>query len=213
MSGLWVATVLVTAFTVRRAPHPRMGGFEQQSFSAGGSRVSVLVSGSSSVAESLPDAWRKSAAEGQSSGVIYVLSSDKIEIVAEGEEKQLKSLVSLAQLAADEGGATCREAWQLPVGGYDPRYPSVELTPVMEAKVTITGKSGTLDYYKRNLQVEAVFNRGLELSSRRPKPDTLVVVIRGDSSRIKSFVRWCYAGPPLVKADTVSVAWVPVKKA
>ena len=87
--------------------------------------------------------------------------------------------------------------------------------------------------------MEAVFNRGLTLKKARPQPDRLEVrrqrdpnpnpkpnpnphpspnpnpnpievTSQGRVKKLKSFLRWCYTGPPLARADSVSVAWEEV---
>ena len=80
----------------------------------------------------------------------------------------------------------------------------------MKASITLTGKEFTLDYYTRHLQVEAVYNRGVTLTKSRQSPTELRVDVQGDSSRIKSFVRWCQRGPPLERADGVAIQWSTV---
>ena len=36
---------------------------------------------------------------------------------------------------------------------------------------------------------------------------SLNIECSGKSERLKSFVRWCYVGPPLARPDTVEVSW------
>jgi len=81
---------------------------------------------------------------------------------------------------------------------------------MMRANLQLHGDVQTLDYYTRHLQVEAVFNRGLKLSSNRPGERKLEVTVTGSASRLKSFVRWCQRGPPLQRAERVQVKWEKV---
>ena len=78
----------------------------------------------------------------------------------------------------------------------------------MRGEIVLEGTPGELDTISRQLQVEAVFNRGLKLEARaRPRPDRLELTCSGELRRLKSFVRWCYVGPPLAKPECVSVTW------
>ena len=61
-----------------------------------------------------------------------------------------------------------REAWQQPLAqtGYagEGAFPLVSLlTPKMRARIVLTGDPDALDVFSSQLQVEAVFNRGLTL--------------------------------------------------
>ena len=75
----------------------------------------------------------------------------------------------------------------------------------------LRGDAGTLDYFSRHLQTEAVFNRGLKMR-KEVKPDRLQVVCEGKAGRLKSFVRWCHNGPPMSRADSVEVEWKRASK-
>ena len=73
-----------------------------------------------------------------------------------------------------------REAWQQPLAqtGYagEGAFPLVSLlTPKMRARIVLTGDPDSLDVFSSQLQVEAVFNRGLTLKKARPQPDRLEV--------------------------------------
>ena len=77
-------------------------------------------------------------------------------------------------------GAEVREAWQQPLAqtGYagEGAFPLVSLlTPKMRARIVLTGDPDALDVFSSQLQVEAVFNRGLTLKKARPQPDRLEV--------------------------------------
>ena len=77
-------------------------------------------------------------------------------------------------------GAEVREAWQQPLAqtGYagEAAFPLVSLlTPKMRARIVLTGDPDSLDVFSSQLQVEAVFNRGLTLKKARPQPDRLEV--------------------------------------
>ena len=77
-------------------------------------------------------------------------------------------------------GAEVREAWQQPLAqtGYagEGAFPLVSLlTPKMRARIVLTGDPDSLDVFSSQLQVEAVFNRGLTLKKARPQPDRLEV--------------------------------------
>lgn len=205
-SGFSVGHGIIGAATGASSTHAiTMGGFEQKEAAReGGARVSLLVSGSKSLIDGLPAQCR--AVDGLT-GVVYGLSDTKCEIIAEGEKTALEPLAEAVQAAADSADdTTCRQVWQLPVGGYK-AFPVVSLAPKMTAKINMQGDAGTMDYISRHLQTEAVFNRGLTLKKSRPSPTKLNVECGGDSGRLKSFVRWCYAGPPLARADEVSVTW------
>ena len=41
-------------------------------------------------------------------------------------------------------------------------------------------------------------------------PNPIEVTSQGRVKKLKSFLRWCYTGPPLARADSVSVAWEEV---
>lgn len=183
-----------------------MGGMiQKETPREGGARVSLLVSGPKALIDTLPDACRGAAG---ATGVVYGLSESKVEIIAEGDKSALEPLAASVQASADaDADSSCRQVWQLPVGGYAASFPLVSLAPTMTATVRMKGDMGTIDYVKRHLQTEAVFNRGLELKKESPSAEQLVVTCKGDSRRLKSFVRWCYAGPPLARADEVDVTW------
>jgi acylphosphatase len=185
-----------------------MGGFEQKNAPAvvAGDRVAVLVKPASKV-ESLPDVCRGLADELNLLGVMYSVG-DRLEVVAEGERANLDTLVSSVEStvsAVDGTDITVR--WQQPNGGYVAGFPLVMLQPKMTATITLGAKEFTLDYYTRHLQVEAVFNRGLKMAYKRVSPAELVVEVKGDSSRLKAFVRWAQRGPPLERADSVTIQW------
>jgi len=188
-----------------------MAGFEKgdQLVTASGlERVSLRVTGSSHFLEDLPAACRVGS-EGLA-GIIYSLPSGNVEVIAEGERVALDGLVSTLQGAVDaEDGAEMHLSWQPPVGGYSDGLPLVVLQGKMRANIELHGSEGTLEYYIRHLQVEAVFNRGLALQKKR-QPAQLDLSVSGDSARIKSFVRWCQRGPPLDRAERCVVSWSQV---
>jgi len=184
-----------------------MGGFEQKELTLETSRVSLRVSGDATLIASLPSALRTRAGEGLT-GIMYGINDERLEILAEGERDMLEPLVAYIQEEAGHSDAAdCRESWQLPGGGYDEKFPLVMLSPKMEATITLEGESSTMENYKRHLQVEAVFNRGLKLRWSRLEEGRLEMGCEGDAGRLKSFVRWCYNGPPLARADKVAVTW------
>ena len=47
--------------------------------------------------------------------------------------------------------------------------------------------------------------------TRTPNPTLnsapIEVTSQGQVKKLKSFLRWCYNGPPLARADSVSVTW------
>lgn len=176
------------------------GGFEQKYFSKDGARLALLVSESPEVST-----IKGLCAESGASGVIYELNSGRLEIVAEADRDTLEQLAK--SIEASAGDAKLREAWQAPVGGYTTSFPIVELKPKMGAKITLEGNGQDLDYITTHLQVEAVFNRGLTLKKARDSDSTLTLDVKGQSARLKSFVRWCYNGPPLVRPERVTVDW------
>jgi len=185
-----------------RSGRTLMGGSMQKIYSKGGARLSLLVSkGESSTSSVLPDICR--SADGVT-GIIYQLKDGRTEVIAEGEREALEGL--LGELSTACGDAEVREAWQLPVGGYSD-FPLVSLEPKMGAHITLRGEDGALDYFSRHVRIEAVFNRGLKLIKNERTQGTLTIEASGDSARLKSFVRWCYAGPPLARADEVSLEW------
>ena len=141
---------LTAAPLFQRAASPQMGGFEQRFFSKEGARLSLLVSDAPSL--SLADVPSACASEGLS-GIVYGLSGDRVEIVAEGGREALEQMAAAVQTAAG-GKATLREAWQAPVGGYTASFPIVELAPKMSAKVTMRADPGMLDYMSRHFQIE-----------------------------------------------------------
>ena|ERR1719217_150658 len=191
------------AFAARHGP-VIAGGFEQKYFSKEGARLALLVTGVQDVG-----AIREACAGSDASGIIYGINGGRFEVIAEGDRDCLEQLTSSIQTAAGSE-ASMREAWQAPVGGYQSTFPVVELRPKMGAKIKLTGKADGLDYVYRHLQIEAVFNRGLTLRKSRPSPETITLECKGDSNRLKSFVRWCYNGPPLVRPDEVTVEWKEV---
>lgn len=198
-----------------RSPPPRMGGFEQRHFIPGdGARVGLLVTGSTAAVDQLQQLCRSQLSTDEPAslrGVIYRLTADSAEIVAEGEREALVLLASsVASLGAEAAGVEVREQWQQPLAetGYRTDFPLVPLlTPKMRAHIRLSGTPDALDTIARQLQVEAVFNRGLKFQKARPQPDQLEVTSQGGLKRLKSFVRWCYTGPPLARADSVSVSW------
>ena len=190
-----------------RSPLPVMGGFEGQQFrSHEGGRVSLRVAGSSALLEELPAALRSRAAPGLT-GVVYGLDHQRLEVIAEGERALLEPLVEFVEEEVEKDGAECRLSWQLPGGGYAARFPLVRLGGDMQATVGLEGEQGIIENYNRHVQVEAVFNRGLKVKSKRLTEGRLEVVVTGDANRLKSFVRWCYNGPRLARADKVTVEW------
>jgi len=202
---LALALVPLRHAPLRHVP-PTMGGFEQKFFSKDGARVAVLVNGAPDLSlEHVRSVCYSIEGLGRS-GIIYGLSGGRFEVVAEGERDDLEALVASVQAAAGES-ATLREAWQAPVGCYEAAFPVVELQAKMGALITMKGQASSLDYISRHVKVEAVFNRGLKLSSARPQPETITLDCTGDSARLKSFVRWCYNGPPLARPDEVTVKW------
>jgi len=180
-----------------------MGGFEQKNFGLPGSRLALLVSDSTVSASEMP----KVIGADSVMGVVYALSGDRVEIVVEGEKPALEAVIANVRDAAG-AGATLRERWQLPVGGYGDKIKFVELQPKMQATINLQCKNdGALDYISRHVQIEAVFNRGLKCTKERISKEQLVLHASGDSGRLKSFVRWCYQGPALGRPDEVNVDW------
>ena len=197
------ATAALVLSLAQRHATPLMGGFEQKNYGKEGARISLLVPGGSLPASDVPP-----LCQGKDlTGVIYELSGGRLELVAEGGKQQLEELVGDVQAAAGEAAAL-REAWQLPVGGYVAQFPVVTFdASKMRAKISMTGDAGDLDYISRHLQIEAVFNRGLSLSKNRPTPELMELDAKGDALRLKSFVRWCYQGPPLARPEEMKVEW------
>ena len=183
-----------------------MGGFEQKQYNRGGARLALQISGAAS--SMTPQAIADICREDGRTGVVYELSNDRMEVVAEGEKDALEGL--LAAIKADAGSsAQLKENWQLPVGSYASTFPVVDMTSeTSTAQIKLSGEAETLDYFARHVQIEAVFNRGLKLLSKeRARPTQLDVQVKGASGRVKSFVRWCYNGPPMARAEEVSVEW------
>eukprot|EP00324_Dicrateria_rotunda_P007124 CAMPEP_0206153836 /NCGR_PEP_ID=MMETSP1474-20131121/926_1 /ASSEMBLY_ACC=CAM_ASM_001110 /TAXON_ID=97495 /ORGANISM="Imantonia sp., Strain RCC918" /LENGTH=198 /DNA_ID=CAMNT_0053551801 /DNA_START=25 /DNA_END=621 /DNA_ORIENTATION=- len=191
---------------IARARPISMGGFDQQALKPDGGRVSLIVKGTADLVGTLPAALRKEAADGVT-GIIYAINDERLEIIAEGEVATLEPLAEYVEAKALSDGAECVQSWQLPGGGYSAEFPVVSLQPEMSVVVTMTGDPGPIGYYNRLLKVEAVFNRGLKITSKKHTPGRLVVDCAGASSRLKSFVRWCYNGPPLARAEQVRVEW------
>ena len=75
------------------------------------------------------------------------------------------------------------------------------------ALITMVASEADLHYIKRHLQTEAVFNRALKMRKESDSPEQVTIKCSGRSERLKSFVRWCYNGPPLVRPDMVRVIW------
>lgn len=187
----------------RTCASPLMGGFEQKYFSKDGARLALLISDAPSLAAA--DVSKACAAVDGLSGVVYQLDG-RIELVAEGVKPSLDAVVSeLQQLAGTS--ASLREAWQGQVGGYTSGFPVIDFKPKMGAKISMRSKPDDLDYISRHLQIEAVFNRGLKLKKERPAPEEALISVSGKAERVKSFVRWCYLGPQLVRPDAVTVEW------
>jgi len=182
----------------------RMGGLEQKLAPiTEGARVSLLLD-EAAPCDTVLEVCRACADD--VTGVVYALRSGRIEIIGEGDRTDLESLV--AQVRTMVGDGMARETWQLPVGGYESGFPLVALMPTMAATISMDSTDpGTLDYISRHLQTEAVFNRGLRLSKKKRTERKLVFACTGQSERLKSFVRWCYMGPPLARADKVEVSW------
>jgi acylphosphatase len=205
-------TLAMTGYTIPGAPlvgskraAVAMGGFQQKEFSVGGARLSLIV-GSSGVA---PEEWPELCRDEGRTGVVYGLSDGRVEIVAEGERASLEALISKVHSSTPSEMVNLRETWQLPVGGYQAAFPVFILEPKMRADISLRCEdTGNLDYIARHSQIEAVFNRGLKLSKSREHPQQLDMVVVGDSGRLKSFVRWCYSGPPLARPDEVKVDWI-----
>ena len=88
-------------------------------------------------------------------------------------------------------------------------FPLINLAqPSATAKIIMSGPEADMDYIARHLNTEAVFNRGLKLTKEpSTSPEQLSVVCSGKSERLKSFVRWCYLGPPLARPEKVQVQW------
>jgi acylphosphatase len=182
-----------------------MGGLEQkQAPLAGGARVSLLLEGAD--AKEITKLCR-SAPIGVT-GIVYALQNGRLEVIGEGGHPDLEQLVEAVGRATAGSCGVVREAWQLPVGGYQADFPLVTLAPKMTAKITLTSAdAGTIDYIARHVQTEAVFNRGLQLTAKERNGRSLFVECTGQSERLKSFVRWCYNGPALARADDVEVRW------
>ena len=114
MLALCSATALLGL--LGRSPPPKMGGFEQRRGSTtalGQARLGLLVRGSTAVVEQLQDVCRGQASNGAPGirGVIYRLTDDSAEVVAEGEREALVQLASsVADLSAEAAGtALCRK--------------------------------------------------------------------------------------------------------
>jgi len=103
-----------------------MGGFEQRRGSTtalGQARVGLLVRGSTAVVAQLQDVCQASSGAPGIRGVIYRLTDDSAEVVAEGQREALMQLASsVADLSAEAAGAalcrkqglSCRTAFMRP---------------------------------------------------------------------------------------------------
>ena len=203
-----VPQIRIAAPVCRRSSPLVLGGFQQKEAPAlvAGSRVSLVFSGGS--ASKLQEA----ACDGGNcdpglTGVIYSLPSGRIEIIAEGPQDTITAFVKRVRDAAV--GAQVKESTQLPVGAYMASFPLINLAqPSATAKIIMSGPEADMDYIARHLNTEAVFNRGLKLTKEpSTSPEQLSVVCSGKSERLKSFVRWCYLGPPLARPEKVQVQW------
>jgi acylphosphatase len=203
-----VPQIRIAAPVFRRSSPLVLGGFQQKEAPAlvAGSRVSLVFSGGS--ASKLQEA----ACDGGNcdpglTGVIYSLPSGRIEIIAEGPQDTITAFVKRVRDAAV--GAQVKESTQLPVGAYMASFPLINLAqPSATAKIIMSGPEADMDYIARHLNTEAVFNRGLKLTKEpSTSPEQLSVVCSGKSERLKSFVRWCYLGPPLARPEKVQVQW------
>ena len=100
---------------IERATRIEMGGFEQRQAPArtAGGRVSLLFSeGSPNLAASLVDICQSNGESDESlAGVIYRLTNDRVEVVAEGPQHLLDDLTNRARAAA--GNAALREVHQV----------------------------------------------------------------------------------------------------
>ena len=200
--------IRIAAPVCRRSSPLVLGGFQQKEAPAlvAGSRVSLVFSGGS--ASKLQEA----ACDGGNcdpglTGVIYSLPSGRIEIIAEGPQDTITAFVKRVRDAAV--GVQVKESTQLPVGAYMASFPLINLAqPSATAKIIMSGPEADMDYIARHLNTEAVFNRGLKLTKEpSTSPEQLSVVCSGKSERLKSFVRWCYLGPPLARPEKVQVQW------
>jgi acylphosphatase len=203
-----VPQIRIAAPVCRRSSPLVLGGFQQKEAPAlvAGSRVSLVFSGGS--ASKLQEA----ACDGGNcdpglTGVIYSLPSGRIEIIAEGPQDTITAFVKRVRDAAV--GVQVKESTQLPVGAYMASFPLINLAqPSATAKIIMSGPEADMDYIARHLNTEAVFNRGLKLTKEpSTSPEQLSVVCSGKSERLKSFVRWCYLGPPLARPEKVQVQW------
>lgn len=107
-----------------RANSLSMAGFEQKAPISLDDRVSLLVRGPESLLAQVPGSVREHG-EGLK-GVVYDLAGERLEVVAEGSKPELDQLVSSINASVSAvSGASCRTAWQEPVGGYDAQFPLV----------------------------------------------------------------------------------------
>jgi acylphosphatase len=205
-----VLVVVAATFALARAralvPVPHPNALNSHALVAG-SRVSLVFSGGS--ASKLQEAaCGGGECDTGLTGVIYSLPSGRIEIIAEGPQDTITAFVKRIRAAAAVG-AQVKESTQLPVGAYMASFPLINLAqPSATAKITMSGPEADMDYIARHLNTEAVFNRGLKLTKEpSTSPEQLSVVCSGKSERLKSFVRWCYLGPPLARPEKVQVEW------
>lgn len=182
-----------------------MGGFQQKSYNRGGARLSLLIKNAH---DALTPAKLSDLSKGDNrTGTIYSLPDGRMEAVAEGDEEALQGLLEHVRETAGTGFEV-REAWQLPVGSYRTDFPIVAMQPKMQATISLKGDDQTLSYISRHVKIEAVFNRGLALVDKTLlNPSELQLTVKGDFKRLKSFVRWCNDGPPMARADEVTVEW------
>ena len=206
------ALIRIAAPVCRRSSPLVLGGFQQKEAPAlvAGSRVSLVFSGGS--ASKLQEAaCGGGECDTGLTGVIYSLPSGRIEIIAEGPQDTIADCGSQLpqRRAAAAAGAQVKESTQLPVGAYMASFPLINLAqPSATAKIIMSGPEADMDYIARHLNTEAVFNRGLKLTKEpSTSPEQLSVVCSGKSERLKSFVRWCYLGPPLARPEKVQVQW------
>ena len=202
------ALIRIAAPVCRRSSPLVLGGFQQKEAPAlvAGSRVSLVFSGGS--ASKLQEAaCGGGECDTGLTGVIYSLPSGRIEIIAEGPQDTITAFVKRVRDAAV--GVQVKESTQLPVGAYMASFPLINLAqPSATAKIIMSGPEADMDYIARHLNTEAVFNRGLKLTKEpSTSPEQLSVVCSGKSERLKSFVRWCYLGPPLARPEKVQVQW------
>jgi len=187
-------------------------------------RLSFRVKGPTAVLDKLVGTVKKEAGFKRGlKGVVYGLGAGGVEILLEGNKQRLESFVGWGEKWVTDTCEAMEETcpvvttditWKQAEGIqiYTPQFKVVDFEKQMRVKLWLRADQLVLSYFLKHMKLQSRM-RGL------PNPAVTWVseeqlqisqTAEGNMGRLKSFVRWCKKGPPMVSVEDIRVTWEEV---